>query len=125
MCRFMLFELSETSEALEVPSEKPDNWRSQCSEILMQEVNHYMQLCNPLNLAYMYLIVLASYFLLIYAQVRPLDDASIFFLASPRSCMPWLRECFPATACASLRDRHPREVALDRRWTSRAIILSL
>ena len=38
MCRIMLFELSGTSEALEVPSEKPDSWRSQCSEILMQEV---------------------------------------------------------------------------------------
>lgn len=37
----MLFELSGTSEALEVPSEKPDSWRSQCSEILMQEVSLY------------------------------------------------------------------------------------
>ena len=35
----MLYEISSTDEAEEVPSKKPDNWRSQCSEILMQKVS--------------------------------------------------------------------------------------
>ena len=39
MCRMMLYEISSTDEAEEVPSKKPDNWRSQCSEILMQKVS--------------------------------------------------------------------------------------
>ena len=35
----MLYELSGTDEAEEVPSNKPDHWKAQCSEILMQKVS--------------------------------------------------------------------------------------
>ena len=34
----MLYELSATDEA-DVPSKKLDNWKVQCSEILMQKVS--------------------------------------------------------------------------------------
>ena len=35
----LLFELSETNPAQEVPSTKPDHWRTHCSEILMQKAS--------------------------------------------------------------------------------------
>ena len=35
----MLYELSATDEAEDIPSKKPDNWKVQCSEILMQKVS--------------------------------------------------------------------------------------
>lgn len=35
----MLYELLNTDEAEEVPSKKPENWKSKYSEILMQNVS--------------------------------------------------------------------------------------
>ncbi len=45
-----LYELSSTDETEEVPSKKPENWKSKCSEILMQSACKFCRVeCHLLN----------------------------------------------------------------------------